>query len=97
MLKGKDPADMLEALGVRRSRLVITCPAPSPRTQGAAELAHAARSLGVEAVEAETVPEALEVAFRRAGSDDLILVTGSLYVVGAARAALAVSSKPQGG
>ena len=29
-----------------------------------------------------SVPEALEVAFDRAGPDDLILVTGSLYVVG---------------
>ncbi|HUE61108.1 MAG TPA: Mur ligase family protein, partial [Acidimicrobiales bacterium] len=27
MLRGKDPADMLEALGVRRSRMVIACPA----------------------------------------------------------------------
>ncbi len=94
MLRGKDPAGMLEALGVGRSRLVIACPAPSPRTQTAAEVAEAARSLGVEAVEAESVPEALEEAFRSAGADDLILVTGSLYVVGAARAALAVSSRP---
>jgi dihydrofolate synthase / folylpolyglutamate synthase len=94
MLKGKLPAEMLEALGVRRAKLVVACPAPSPRTQSAQELADAARSLGVEAVEAESVPEALEEAFRRAGPEDLILVTGSLYVVGAARAALAVGSNP---
>jgi dihydrofolate synthase/folylpolyglutamate synthase len=94
MLRGKDPAGMLEALGVRRSRLVIACPAPSPRTQPASEVAAAARSLGVDAVETESVPEALEEAFRRAAADDLVLVTGSLYVVGAARAVLAVGSKP---
>ncbi|HEX6393412.1 MAG TPA: folylpolyglutamate synthase/dihydrofolate synthase family protein [Acidimicrobiales bacterium] len=93
MLKGKDPAGMLEALGVRRSRLVIACPAPSPRTQPAGEVAAAARALGVEAVETESVSDALEEASRRAGPDDLVLVTGSLYVVGAARAALAVGSQ----
>lgn len=93
MLRGKDPAAMLEALGVRRARLVVACAAPSPRTQPASVVAEAARALGVEALEAESVPEALEVAFARAGADDLVLVTGSLYVVGAARAALAVGSK----
>ncbi|HET6917313.1 MAG TPA: Mur ligase family protein [Acidimicrobiales bacterium] len=93
MLRGKDPAAMLEALGVRRARLVIACPAPSPRTQPASVVAEAARALGVEALEAESVPEALDVAFDRAGAEDLVLVTGSLYVVGAARAALAVGSK----
>jgi dihydrofolate synthase/folylpolyglutamate synthase len=94
MLRGKDPVDMLDALGARRARLVIACPAPSPRTQTASEVADAARALGIEAVETESVPEALEEAVRRAGSDDLILVTGSLYVVGAARATLAVGSQP---
>ena len=94
MLRGKDPAGMLEALGVHRSRLVIACPAPSPRSVAAGEVAAAARSLGVEALETESVPEALEQAFRNSGPDDLILVTGSLYVVGAARAALAVGSQP---
>ena len=93
MLRGKDPAAMLEALGVRRARLVVACPAPSPRTQPASVVAEAARALGVDALEAESVPEALEVAFARAGAEDLVLVTGSLYVVGAARAALAVGSK----
>jgi dihydrofolate synthase/folylpolyglutamate synthase len=94
MLRGKDPVDMLDALGARRARLVIACPAPSPRTQTASEVADAARALGIEAVETESVPEALEEAVRRAGSDDLILVTGSLYVVGAARAALVLGSRP---
>jgi len=91
MLKGKDPVQMLAALGAHRARLVVTCPAPSPRAYPASVLADAARSLGVPVVsEAESVPDALEVAFAAAGADDLVLVTGSLYVVGAARAALAV-------
>ena len=93
MLRGKDPVEMLEALGVRRARLLVACPAPSPRTQPASVIAESARSLGIQAVEAGSVPEALEVAFATAAADDLILVTGSLYVVGAARAALAVGSE----
>ena len=90
MLQGKDPEDMLRALGAVDSRLVVTCPPPSPRAQPSAAVAAAAARLGVEAVATESVADALEVAFDRAGPDDLILVTGSLYVVGAARAALAV-------
>jgi dihydrofolate synthase/folylpolyglutamate synthase len=90
MLQGKDPEAMLRALGADRARLVVTCPPPSPRAQPAATLAAAAARIGVEAVTADSVPEALDVAFRRAGPEDLILVTGSLYVVGAARGALAV-------
>ena len=69
---------------------MVTCPPPSPRAQPAPILAAAAARIGVPAVATESVAEALEVAFDRAGADDLILVTGSLYVVGAARAALAV-------
>jgi dihydrofolate synthase/folylpolyglutamate synthase len=90
MLQGKDPAQMLEALGARRARLVIACPAPSPRTHPATVVADAARRLGVDSQATDSVEEALEAAFAEAASDDLVLVTGSLYVVGAARAALAV-------
>jgi dihydrofolate synthase/folylpolyglutamate synthase len=90
MLHGKDPEAMLRALGAAGSRLVVTCPPPSPRAQPATTVAAAAARIGVPAVAADSVAEALEVAFDRAGGDDLILVTGSLYVVGAARAALAV-------
>jgi folylpolyglutamate synthase/dihydropteroate synthase len=48
----------------------------------------AADSLGIRAEEAETTAEALERALLLAERDDLVLVTGSLYVVGAARTAL---------
>ena len=90
---GKDPAAMLSALGAgsasSRVRLVVACPAPSPRTVPAEDVAAAARALGVEAVEAPDVPDALDMAFAEATDADLVLVTGSLYVVGAARSALA--------
>jgi dihydrofolate synthase/folylpolyglutamate synthase len=40
------------------------------------------------AIETGSVAEALEVALAEAGPDELVLVTGSLYVVGAARSVL---------
>jgi len=88
MLRGKDPLEMFQALDVARARLVVTCPPPSPRAQPARELAGAAQALGCRAVETSSVEEALSVALAEATDDDLVLVTGSLYVVGGARAAL---------
>jgi dihydrofolate synthase / folylpolyglutamate synthase len=91
MLRGKDPGEMLQALGAPKARLVITCPPPSPRAQPADVVANAAMFLGVEAEPTASVVDALDRAKQLVTDDDLILVTGSLYVVGAARAALAQS------
>ncbi|MDQ6614441.1 MAG: Mur ligase family protein [Actinomycetota bacterium] len=88
MLRGKDPSEMLEALAAPKARHVVTCPPPSPRAQPADVVAKAALLMGVEAEPAPSVAEALDRARELAGEDDLILVTGSLYVVGAARAAI---------
>jgi dihydrofolate synthase/folylpolyglutamate synthase len=87
----KDPTSMLSALGAGSAsvRLVVACPAPSPRTVPAAEVVAAARSLGVEAVETPGVAEAIDAAVADASETDLVLVTGSLYVVGEARSVLA--------
>jgi dihydrofolate synthase / folylpolyglutamate synthase len=89
MLGGKDDKEMLSALEAPRCRLVVTCPPPSPRAQPAEQVAQAARALGCRAVAAPSVAEALGTALEEAGEEELVLVTGSLYVVGAARAALA--------
>jgi dihydrofolate synthase / folylpolyglutamate synthase len=88
MLRGKSAVEMLTALDVGKSRLVVTCPPPSPRAQPAEEIAEAARSLGCRAIATGSVAEALEVALAEAEPDELVLVTGSLYVVGAARTVL---------
>jgi len=85
-LGGHDPGELLDALGPERLRLVIACPAPSPRTLDPAAVAAAARKRGVEAVEVTSVAEAVDAARADAGMEETILVTGSLYVVGAARA-----------
>jgi dihydrofolate synthase/folylpolyglutamate synthase len=86
---GKDPEAMLRALGATRARLLVACSPLSPRALPTGVVAAAAARLGVpEVEEAESVAEALDLALRRAEPEDLVLVTGSLYVVGAARAAM---------
>ena len=81
--QGKDPRRILEALGAASASLVIGCPAPSPRTMRADDIADAARELGVDAQTAPDVNAAIEIAKQAAGPDGLVLVAGSLYVAGA--------------
>jgi dihydrofolate synthase/folylpolyglutamate synthase len=85
-LRGRDPAEMLAALRADEFDLVVCCTAPSPRGRPAAEVAEAARAIGCdEVLVVDRVEDAIERARAERSSDDAILVTGSLYVVGAAR------------
>jgi dihydrofolate synthase/folylpolyglutamate synthase len=85
--KGRDPAEMLAALDAGRARLVLACPPPSPRAVPPDEVAAAARAMGVDAATLPSPAAALDRALEVAEPDELVLVTGSLYVVGAARTA----------
>jgi dihydrofolate synthase / folylpolyglutamate synthase len=85
MVAGRDPVEMLEAMGAGRARLVVACPPPSPRALAPEQVAAAAESLGTASRVATGVEEAVEMALSEATTDDLVLITGSLYVVGAAR------------
>jgi dihydrofolate synthase/folylpolyglutamate synthase len=85
---GKDPGQLLRALGAERAKLVVAVPPPWPRALPAEDVVEAARGLGIQAVAAATVPEALRRAREAATPEDLVLVTGSLYLVGAAAAEL---------
>lgn len=87
-LQGRDPTDMLEALGAAEAGFLVACTPASPRAIPAPEVAAAAEKLGIVAEAVSAVPEALQRALALAGSDDLVLVTGSLYVVGEARATM---------
>ena len=78
----------MATLGPERVAAVIACRPPSPRAQEPAIVVDAAHALGLVAEESGTAAEAVERALELAGRDDLVLVTGSLYVVGAARTAL---------
>jgi dihydrofolate synthase/folylpolyglutamate synthase len=72
---------------------VVCCAPPSPRARDPQELADAARELGVaeeRVVVVNDVADAVERAIAETLDDGQVIVTGSLYVVGAARAALGV-------
>ncbi len=84
-LNGRSPAEVLAGLGADRIVHVVACTPPSLRGLPASEVAAAARALGLEASVADSVPEALAAARALVTEDDLVLVTGSLYLVGAAR------------
>ena len=88
LLRGKDPVEMLEAFDVTDFDAVICTQPRWSRALPAAELAAAAETLGVDP---ETVADPVE-AFQRAVSvtapEDLIFVTGSLYLLGDIRGSL---------
>jgi dihydrofolate synthase/folylpolyglutamate synthase len=88
LLQGRDPVEMLRCFGASDARLVVACPPPSPRALPVSEIAEAAELLGVPVEEASSVAEAVATALALAGPEELVHVTGSLYVVGAARSAL---------
>ena len=87
-LQGRDPAEMLDALGARDAGFLIACTPNSPRAIPAPQVAAAADGLGIVAEAVSSVEQAVDRALGLASPDDLVLITGSLYVVGPARTML---------
>lgn len=86
----RDPAEMLAALRADEFDVVIATTAPSPRGVDSRDVGAAAVALGCDQVEVVgTVRDGCARAAAIADEDDAVLVTGSLYVAGAARSALA--------
>jgi dihydrofolate synthase / folylpolyglutamate synthase len=86
MLAQQDPAEMLAAMEVGRYDLVVTCTPDSPRARPASEVAMVVEGAGVAV---EVVPDPVQAAARAvalADEEDLVVVAGSIYVVGAVRA-----------
>jgi dihydrofolate synthase/folylpolyglutamate synthase len=91
LLREKEPHEMLQALGVDDATLLVVCRPPSPRALDPALVAKAAVDLGMaeERVEiVESVQEAVAEALVSTPEGGQVVVTGSLYVVGAARSLL---------
>lgn len=91
LLRQKEPHEMLTALGVGDAALVVCCRPPSPRALDPEVVARAAADLGVPDDRVEVVDSVAEgVAAALLGTSEVgqIVITGSLYVVGAARSIL---------
>jgi dihydrofolate synthase/folylpolyglutamate synthase len=86
MLSGRDPTAMLAALVPAGVSTVVACAPDSSRAIPAEDVALAARSLGMTAHVEPNVRAALALARGMVNADGLVVVAGSLYVVGDARA-----------
>ena len=88
LLREKEPHEMLEALDAKHAARLLCCRPPSPRALDPAQVAAAGADLGVDPDRIETF-DSVEAAVARAravtADDAQIVVTGSLYTVGAAR------------
>jgi dihydrofolate synthase / folylpolyglutamate synthase len=86
LLAQQDPAEMLAAFDVGSFDLVVACTPDSPRARPATEVAELVERAGVAA---EVVPDPVQAVARAvmlADEEDLVVVAGSIYVVGAVRA-----------
>ena len=77
-------------------RQVVFAPIASPRAAAMDELIQAAATVGTPAVAAPSVEAALEIAVEFA-NDKPIVISGSVYLVGAARGILCRQQFSQGG
>jgi dihydrofolate synthase/folylpolyglutamate synthase len=91
LLQEKDPREMLAALDVANVECLVCTRPPTPRAMDPVTVADAAIALGVDEDRIDVygdVAAAVDRARSITAADGQIVITGSLYVVGAARAAL---------
>ncbi|MFM8001158.1 MAG: glutamate ligase domain-containing protein, partial [Actinomycetota bacterium] len=85
----RNSEDLLSAMRADEFDIVFACTPPTPRGLPAAEMAGHATNIDCQDVRvAESVEQACESALKLAQADDSILISGSLYIVSAARAYL---------
>ncbi len=88
MTKPRSPDDFLAALDPAPGSYVLACPVPSPRSIHPDEIAQAAKRRGLLSATAPDASRALSEARALAGEDGMVVVTGSLYLVGSVRSQL---------
>jgi dihydrofolate synthase/folylpolyglutamate synthase len=87
-LEPRDPADFIADVGIGPGDYVVGTPVNSPRSVAPERIVAAAEAVGATAESATDVEDALDRARVLAGVEGLLIVTGSLYAVGEARAEL---------
>ena len=86
----KDVASMLEKVTLGGDKIIFTKAKGNPRAADPEELQRQFSEIsGKMSQVARTLPEALDLASRAVGRDDLVVVTGSFYLVGEAKKYLA--------
>ncbi len=94
MLSGRDPLAMVQGLAPAGVRTLIACQPDSPRALPASAVAEAARAAGFTVHEEPDVRDALRLARGLVDAQGLVVVAGSLYVVGTARAEVLDGAEP---
>jgi dihydrofolate synthase/folylpolyglutamate synthase len=92
MLSGRDPLAMLAALAPAGLSAVVVCQPDSPRAMPATDVADAARALGLAVTVEPVVVDALAAARAQVDATGLVVVAGSLSVVGDARGEILAGS-----
>ena len=90
VMRDKAVSEITEILFPMAERVIVTH-AESPRSATPAEIREATARVSVELREAENVAAALAEARRIAGAGGLVVITGSIYVVGEAMRLLGIS------
>ena len=94
LCEDKDIAAMLEKVALGGDKVIFTRAKGNPRAADPDELQRRfAERSGKMSQTARTIGEALDLASRAVGRDDLICVTGSFYLVGDAKKYLAELDK----
>ena len=88
MLEGRDPTAILRPLVDSGVDHVVCVEPVTPRAMSAASVAAAGAALGVTTELAGTIAEGVQIGLDLVADGGMLLVTGSLYVVGEARAEL---------
>lgn len=91
LMREKEPHEMLVALGATQAAQLVCCRPDSPRGLSPDDVARAAIDLGMDAERIEVIDDvraAVRHAIDESEPDEQVIVTGSLYVVGPARAML---------
>ena len=81
----KDVSGFLEAFASAAAH-VIASRSEHPRAKAPDAIAQDAAGMGMACSSTESIEEVLEQALEMAGADDVVLVTGSVFLAGAARA-----------
>lgn len=84
-MRDKDVSGMAMKLA-RLAEMIVCCRFENPRAMDPYQMIQETGFLGPAAVAEESVADGIETALSHAGPDDLVCITGSLYVVAEARA-----------
>jgi dihydrofolate synthase/folylpolyglutamate synthase len=81
----KDLGEMLAALKKLEPKMIIATRSTSQRAMHPGKIAEEAAKAGLQARATQNIGDAIQTAKEYAGHNDLVCITGSLYVVGEAR------------